>query len=119
MPTIRVIDDSAFSRALFRQLLAGTDYEVGEAADAEEALARLRADPPDCAVLDLLMPRTSGLELLARVKEEGLRVPIVVLTADIQKTTAERCADLGAVAVLNKPCRRERLLEALARALAR
>jgi CheY-like chemotaxis protein len=117
MRTILIVDDSAFSRSRIRECLVGEQYHVTEADNGVLALGLARASPPQCMILDLLMPGMGGLEVMAQMREEGIAVPVVVLTADIQKTTASRCRELGAAAVLNKPCSREGLAEALKSAL--
>ena len=117
MRTILIVDDSAFSRSRIREYLQGGEYEVKEAESGMAALGMARESPPHCMILDLLMPGMTGLEVMARMREEKIGVPVVVLTADIQNTTARRCRELGAAAVVNKPCSRERLAAALETAL--
>jgi len=63
------------------------------------------------------MPEMDGFELLRRIKEDKILVPVVVLTADIQFETNQKCLELGAYKVLNKPPNREELLKTLEEAL--
>jgi len=63
------------------------------------------------------MPGIDGYAFLKRAKEEGLEIPVLVFTSDIQKTTRDICMDLGAFDVLNKPVQREILIPAVERAI--
>lgn len=113
MGTILVIEDSAYQRGKLSRMLGEAGYELAEAASGEEGLGALETVKPDCIVLDLLMPGMGGIGFLEAYGDRKDRVPVVVLTADIQDTTRERCLALGAVAFLNKPTRKEALLSTL------
>lgn len=84
MQRIRVLlaDDHAVLRAGLRALLAGeSDMEVvGEATDGTDAIAQAQRLQPDVLVLDIAMPRVNGLEVIRRLREEGLAVKVLVLT---------------------------------------
>lgn len=58
---------------------------------------------PTLILLDLLMPEYDGFAVLRDAREQGLDIPIVVITADIQDITRNDCMELGARAFLNKP----------------
>lgn len=95
-PKVLICDDEDVLRALVRACLRDRDYELLEARDGEQALAVARAHVPDLILLDLHMPRRSGIQVL-----EGLRgeptlatIPVVMLTARTQE--ADRAAALGA-----------------------
>lgn len=113
MTTIGIIDDSAFQRKIIASFLKEEGYETREAADGMAGLALVSADDVDAVILDLLMPEMSGVEVLTRVREQGLTIPIIVSTADIQKTTRRQCMDLGAAGFLNKPVKKEELCATL------
>jgi two-component system response regulator NreC len=84
MQRIRVLlaDDHAVLRAGLRALLAGEpDMEViGEATDGEDAIVQAQRLRPDVLVLDIAMPRVNGLEVIRRIREQGLDVKVLVLT---------------------------------------
>jgi CheY-like chemotaxis protein len=86
-----VIDDDADLRQRLRDLLEKAGWEVDEAADGREALARLANQSPNVILLDLIMPEMDGFAFLAELqqREEVRSVPIVVLTAK-DLTTADR-----------------------------
>ena len=81
--SVLVVDDEESVRALVIETLAGTGYELREAADGEEALERIAARRPDAIVLDLMMPKLDGFAVLERLQgdPELRRIPVIVLTA--------------------------------------
>jgi CheY-like chemotaxis protein len=117
VPRILIVDDSEFSRLGLKRSLEPLGYEVSEASSGDIALAQIAWAEPDCLLLDLLMPGTNGFEVLERLRAARITVPVIVVTADIQKTTEARCRELGAVAVLKKPCNSATLSAALSAVL--
>ncbi len=103
MIRILVIDDSSFLRKMVCGWLKQANYEVLEAADGDEGLDKVASDQPDCILLDLAMPNLDGLEVLKALRERGCAIPVIVVTADVQKSTKQQCLDLGARTVINKP----------------
>jgi CheY-like chemotaxis protein len=77
MNRLLVIDDDPAWRALYSMAFED-QFELIEAGDAREALAMLRDVSPDVIVLDLRMPRMSGLDFIRALDHEGIRIPIVV-----------------------------------------
>jgi len=93
-PRILLADDSeSFLRAA--QLLL-RDYDVDTARDGEEALAKIKASPPDVLFVDLVLPRISGTDLIPRVKTRYPKVAIVALTAIDDDETVREVLKLGA-----------------------
>jgi chemotaxis protein CheC len=111
-----IVDDSATSRAIAIKLIGG-DHSFVEADSGQAALDLLGAEDFDLVLLDLLMPGMGGFEVLSELAARGCAVPVVVATADIQYSTRARAGSLGAVALLNKPLRKESLDAAVASAL--
>lgn len=81
MARILVVDDEENIRLLYREELGEEGYEVETAASGEEALRRLEAEPFDLVTVDIKMPGMDGLELLARIREKWLELPVVLSTA--------------------------------------
>ena len=99
-----VIDDDDVDRMAVRRSLkaSGIDADVTEAADAESALARLHESPFDCALCDFRMPGSDGLELLRRLRAEGISVPVIMLTGFGDEQTAVELMKAGASDYLPK-----------------
>ncbi len=102
MALLLIVEDSWLSRRVLCKMLKEKGYEIIEAASGPEALEILRSKSPDCILLDLLMPEMEGREVLKILREQGSKIPVIVITADIQKTTRSECLELGAIAVINK-----------------
>jgi two-component system response regulator MprA len=117
---ILVVDDERAVRESLRRALTLEGYEVELAADGEEALRCLnaRGDGADAVVLDVLMPRLGGLETCRRLRAEGNRVPVLMLTARDQIEDRVAGLDAGADDYVVKPFALEELL-ARVRALLR
>ena len=113
MESILIVDDSSFTRNRLRETLIKGGYGVGEARHGGEALARLETDVYACIVTDLLMPEMDGFKLLERLAQRPAPLPTIVLSSDIQKTSREKCRQLGAKAFLNKPPKPDELLSAI------
>jgi DNA-binding response OmpR family regulator len=101
MPRVLVVDDETGVRESLRMLLQ-RECEVTTAASVDEALAAIRAAPPDLILLDLVMPGRSGLELLAELKGRG-GPPVVVVTATHGAGPAAEAMKLGAAGYVTKP----------------
>lgn len=111
---IRVLvaeDDPAILRGLTDNLRR-QGYEVDAAADGESALALAQSQQFDALVVDVMLPRMSGFELCQRLREEGNRVPILLLTARSEERDRVYGLDIGADDYITKPFS---LLELLAR----
>ena len=117
MAKILVADDSWLIRQMVGKVLKANGHEVEEVVNGREALERATAEPPDCILLDLLMPELSGFEVLEGLRQQKLAVPVVVLSADIQDTSRNRCLELGASQFLNKPFDEEKVLQAINQAI--
>jgi two-component system chemotaxis response regulator CheY len=107
---ILVVDDSSLSRRTLRNMLEGAGYVVEEASDGAQALERYFLQPHDLVLLDNVMERLSGLEVLAKFRELNPTVRVVMATADIQSSTREQAKTAGAVGIINKPFTKDRLL---------
>ncbi len=117
MALILIIDDSAFQRGVIRSLVRDAGYETEEAENGRAGLEKIAARQPDCILTDLLMPDMGGLELLESLRELAAAIPVIIITGNIQESVRQRCLELGAAAVVNKPVRQEELLPAIEKAL--
>lgn len=113
MLKLLIADDSMFQRFMHAKTAKELGFEVLNAKDGRECLDTAASEKPDVILLDLNMPVLSGLEVLKALKEKGVTPKILVITADIQDTTKQRCIDCGAVGFINKPVEEEVLREQL------
>ena len=117
MSRILITDDSSSQRTILSIILEKLGHEVEIAGNGQEALKKIEANPPDCMLLDNLMPVMDGLQTLEALQARNITLPIIMLTADIQDWLRTRCLELGATIFLNKPIKHAQLEEALQRAL--
>jgi CheY-like chemotaxis protein len=117
MARVLIVDDSSLSRAMVAKALKDAGYEAVEAVDGQAGIAAFDSQPFDCVVTDLLMPVLDGQQLLTHVREVNPRIPVVVLTADIQASTREMCAELAVNAFVNKPVKAKVVQACVAKAL--
>jgi CheY-like chemotaxis protein len=104
MANVLVVDDSMMMRKFIVTALASDGHNITEASGGNEAIEFAAKSPPDCMVLDLLMPDLVGTEVLEELKgKKHVPFPIIVMTADVQKSTQLKCIELGAYRVLTKP----------------
>jgi CheY-like chemotaxis protein len=102
---ILVVDDEPDVLLLCRVNLEFEGYEVVEAADGEAALERLRERRVDAVLLDVMMPRMDGWQVLEAIKadEDLAEVPVVMLTAKVQDQDQIRGWSQGAAEYITKP----------------
>lgn len=116
MALILIMDDSFFHRAFIREVVQEEGYEFIEAKDGIEGLQTITSQPPDCILMDLLMPKMNGLEFLKIIRDRGYNIPIIVLTADIQSRVRKQCMELGANGFIEKPPDRNELIKEIKKA---
>lgn len=112
-----IVDDSAFSRKATRMILERLGHQVEEAKDVPQALELIETREYEAVLTDLLMPGLTGMDLLERVPAIS-RVPVAVVSCDVQQTTRQRCLNLGAVTVVHKPVDEAKISQALSLVLA-
>lgn len=117
MALILIIDDSSFTRKRIASMIKAEGHETLEASDGRQGLEMTATHSPDCIVIDLIMPEMDGLELLEVLHNQGWKIPRIVVTADIQESVRQQCLERGALAVLNKPPRKDELQNTLAKAI--
>lgn len=102
--TVLVVEDTELLRRMYVDRLTQDGYRVLSAGDGLEALGVLRSDTPDLILLDLIMPKMSGLEVLDLVKRDPRLkdIPVLILSNLGQEADVQRCVSLGAVDYLIK-----------------
>ncbi len=114
---ILVVDDEQNARSALQSLLTEEGYQVGEAKDGEEALARLNDFAPAVVLADVRMPRMDGLALLRKVKEQGSDAIFLMMTAFANVESAVEAMRAGAENYLVKPVAFDALLVFVEKAL--
>ena len=101
---ILIAEDEAMMLAALQKTLVDNGYEVIATTDGSDAIEKFHTLKPDLIITDILMPYTSGLELISVVKSSpGLNTPIIVLSAMGQEATVLEAFNLGADDFLTKP----------------
>jgi len=104
VPKVLVCDDEEVLRSLIRATLEG-DFEIVEATSGDATLGKARAERPDLIVLDMMMPGTSGLDVLNELRSdpELASIPVLMLTARTQRSDRDAALNAGADRFLAKP----------------
>lgn len=110
-PTVFVVDDDDEMRASLETLLQVLGFAVRTFSSGGSFSRYYRAEMPGCLVLDICMPRQSGLELYEQLLREGKRLPVIFITAHADVPTAVAAMKTGALEFLEKPFDRHNLLE--------
>jgi two-component system chemotaxis response regulator CheY len=111
---ILVVDDSGLARRLTRRILEELGHETEEVSDGAQALEQYAVNHHDVIILDMVMHGMYGLEVLQKFKELNPALPVIIVTADIQRSTRDQVKAAGAAAMINKPVNKEELTEVLA-----
>ena len=102
---ILVVDDELLNRIVLSTNLEEAGYIVETAEDGQQALGMLNTQPFDVVLLDLIMPRMDGYQVLAQMKSDDLlrRIPVIVISSMDEMESAVRCIEMGATDYLTKP----------------
>ncbi len=114
---ILVADDQQANRTVLCRILERAGHRVQQASDGEQALDLLESDAIDLAIVDMHMPRFTGLDVLRQLRymqAGGRQTPVIVLSADATAQAQREATEAGAPAFLTKPVMVARLLEAIA-----
>jgi two-component system cell cycle response regulator DivK len=112
---ILLIEDNEFNRKIVRDLLARQPYELLEAHDGEAGVAAARRDMPDVIVMDVQLPKLSGLDATRAIRAhpETAKIPIIVVTSFALSGDDKKAMDAGASAYLAKPYSPRQLLDTI------
>lgn len=117
MSSVLIVDDEAAVRKALEKFLKGLDYTVYTASDGEKALGILDEQTIDLALVDLVMPKMDGIELIRRMKRLNPEVVAIVLTGFGTITTAVEAMRAGAYHYLTKPFELDDIAALIATAL--
>ena len=104
-PLVLIVDDDERLREYVRVNLEAEGYVVREAGNAEEGLAALEEEPPDLILLDVMMPKVDGWEMLQRVHEKhGVgSIPVIMFSGKVDEQSAAEATSRGAQGFIGKP----------------
>ena len=115
--SILIVDDEDIVVRSTIRVLEGRGYSLQTARDGAEALQKIDESPFDVVILDIMMPKVGGIEVLRRVKEAHPDIEVIMFTGLAEIDTAVSCMKLGAFDYLAKPFEPEELRLAVTRAL--
>ena len=112
--TVLIVDDSLFMRKILRGILEEKGYRVlAEAGSRIETMRRLHEHTPDIILLDIILPDSSGLDLLQSILSISPRSKVVICSSIGQEQVIQKSLDLGARAFIQKPFSQEKIVALL------
>ena len=103
MKKVLIVDDTKNIRMILTKCLELEGYEVMSASDGKQALQLFMTHNFHLAFLDIKLPEIRGTEVLKRIRELGIKTPVIIITAYATVKNAVDCTNLGAVAYVQKP----------------
>lgn len=103
---VLIVDDEKKITDALSLCLKKEGYEVSTAYDGKQALKKLKDDNPDIVILDLMMPKLNGFEVLEKIRKEFTDKwrPVIIMSAKNEMESWRKCHDLEADLYLTKPC---------------
>ena len=113
MKTVLYVEDNEFNRKIVRHLLGRTSYRLIEAVDGEAGVATAREAVPDLIIMDIQLPKLSGLEATRQLRADPVTapIPVIVITSFALAGDEEKAREAGAAAYLAKPYSPRELLQ--------
>lgn len=111
--TILYVEDNELNRKIVRDMLRRTSYQLLEATDGEVGIAMARTECPDLILMDIQLPKISGLEAMRVLRQaaETANTPIIAITSFALSGDHQKAKDAGASAYLAKPYSPRELLD--------
>jgi len=111
--TVLYVEDNEFNRKIVRHLLGRTSYRLIEAVDGEAGVATAREAVPDLIIMDIQLPKLSGLEATRQLRADPVTapIPVIVITSFALAGDEEKARKAGAAAYLAKPYSPRELLQ--------
>jgi two-component system, cell cycle response regulator DivK len=113
--TILYVEDNEFNRKIVRDLLARTSYRLIEAVDGEQGVATALHEMPDLILMDIQLPKVSGLDATRQLQADPktAHIPIITITSFAMSGDEQKAKDAGATAYLAKPYSPRELLRTI------
>ena len=110
---ILVVEDNAINQQLVIEVLEKAGHQVDVLDHAEEALQRMKYDHYDVLIADYHLPDINGLDMINQMRDDGMDIPVIMITADLSDDVILKCHGQGVTAVLGKPFKTTELLNKL------
>jgi FixJ family two-component response regulator len=110
---VYVVDDDASVRKALSRLMRSAGFEPREFECPERFLEQVCTKTPACVLLDITMPQVTGLEVQKRLKEKGIGLPVIAVSARDDEETRRLARELGAQFFLRKPVDDQALMDAI------
>lgn len=110
---ILLIDDSSVNNLLLQNILEDEGYQIVTAFSGKEGLEKVVAEKPNLVILDIMMPRMDGIEVLRQIlaNPETKNIPVIMLTAKVDAHDESLAIEIGAVDYMTKPVNIENTLQ--------
>lgn len=103
MKKILIVDDSPFMRLLLKKILEGKNCQIIESTGADEAVEIYFREKPDVILLDIVMPRVKGTEVLKKIKAKDPKAKVIMITVVGREEVVQQCRRLGVSDYITKP----------------
>jgi two-component system, cell cycle response regulator len=117
MPRILTVDDSRPIRMIVSKAMAELGFEIGEAEDGNDGLKKLAEKPCDLVILDVTMPNLDGPGMLAKMREQGDKTPVLMLTSESKTSIVATLMKMGIQDYVLKPFKADELRAKVLKAL--
>ncbi|MEM6366403.1 MAG: response regulator [Planctomycetota bacterium] len=118
VPQVLITDDDASFRSVLCDVLSRKGLELHQAADGEEALAVIESQSIHMALVDVHMPKVTGLEVISILERRNQPMPCVLMSAMMDETIEREAARMRAYKTLRKPIRAKQIREVVCQGLA-
>lgn len=113
-----VVDDSTITRLFIVDSIKDIKgIEIHQFVNGEQLIEKLKELVPSLIILDSVMPVMDGLTALDKLRKMGIKVPVIMCTADIQSTTKNKALSLGATEFINKPIQKTLVFDIVSKIL--
>jgi len=110
---VYIVDDDESVRTALSRLMRSAGIEGRAYESSERFLGEVRNEGYACILVDMTMPRMNGMELIARLKEKGIKIPVIALSARDDDEIRQMAKDLGVRFFLRKPVDDQALIDAI------
>ena len=116
--SVLICDDAAFMRVMIKDILTKNGYDVaGEAENGLKAVEKYNETKPDLVMMDITMPEMDGIQALKKIKEADANATVIMCSAMGQEAMVLEAIKLGALDVIVKPFKPDRILQTVQKVL--